>query len=466
MNNLLLLCALGIVMGLGLASFYRNLRRALAIQRLTHEGVRTHARVIEIKEQSNLFVEVNGRRKGRTAWREIVFFQARNGRYVRTSLPPVFTAEDVTPVGRTMRVFYDPAQPRMAVHDRTKGPLPMTEWRVTFPAAVVICAGLGLGFYSLHSLFTGFFFALFPLIMVMRRAIVDSGSSDYFLRRRWEEPRSSNLDDAQSSPPDYLFDPELYPAEDETLRSSLAAVGFADARSVIRPGVPGYPLSIDHPNPEEKKRGRGKKKKEAAKEEDTSDVLREMEELLTGRTRDEESEPETPKSPEAPARREDASDDEHETERESGRKTTALPSREVFSRVLQETAPSELVPWMMRQVAGLYHRELFPVNGERPADEAHPTLPGWVTYSDRFDRGDAYVELSFADVLTLHLEIVDRAGRVRGLRVETDVGGQVFADGMRQVLEEAAKDFFPEGSERCAVILTIEYDEKALEALS
>ena len=87
MNNLLLLCALGIVMGLGLASFYRSLRRALAIQRLTHEGVRTHARVIEIKEQSNLFVEVNGRRKGRTAWREIVFFQARNGRYARRCRP-------------------------------------------------------------------------------------------------------------------------------------------------------------------------------------------------------------------------------------------------------------------------------------------------------------------------------------------------------------------------------------------
>lgn len=461
MNNLLLLCALGIVMGLGLASFYRNLRRALAIQRLTHEGVRTHARVIEIKEQSNLFVEVNGRRKGRTAWREIVFFQARNGRYVRTSLPPVFTAEDVTPVGRTMRVFYDPAQPRMAVHDRTKGPLPMTEWRVTFPAAVVICAGLGLGFYSLHSLFTGFFFALFPLIMVMRRAIVDSGSSDYFLRRRWEEPRASNLDDAQSSPPDYLFDPELYPAEDETLRSSLAAVGFADARSVIRPGVPGHSLSIDHPNPEEKKRGPRKEEEEPPEGRDPSDVLREMEELLTGRHRDKDSDPE-----EATRREEAAPGPERDDDRPSEKARPNLPSREVFARVLQESAPSELVPWMMRQVAGLHHRELFPVNGERPADEAHPTLPAWVTYSDRFDRGDAYVELSFAGVLTLHLEIVDRAGRVRGLRVETDVGGQVFADGMRKVLEDAAKDFFPEVSERCAVILTIEYDEKALEALS
>lgn len=458
MNNLLLLCALGIVMGLGLASFYRNLRRALAIQRLTHEGVRTHARVIEIKEQSNLFVEVNGRRKGRTAWREIVFFQARNGRYVRTSLPPVFTEETVTPVGRTMRIFYDPAQPRMAVHDRTKGPLPMTEWRVTFPAAVVICAGLGLGFYSLHSLFTGFFFALFPLIMVMRRAIVDSGSSDYFLRRRWEEPRASNLDDAQSSPPDYLFDPELYPAEDETLRSSLAAVGFADARSVIRPGVPGYPLSVDHPNPEEKKRFQRKRKERPVQEEETSDVLREMEELLTGRHRDDEPAPE-----EAPRREEDSSERDDDRPTEEAR--PALPSREEFSRTVLETAPSELVPWMMRQAAGLYHRELFPLNGERPADEAHPTLPAWVTYTDRVNENGANVRLSFADVLILHLEILDLRGRLRGLRVETDLGGQVFADGMRQALEDAAKEYFPEGTERCGVVLTIEYDEKALEAL-
>lgn len=458
MNNLLLLCALGIVMGLGLASFYRNLRRALAIQRLTHEGVRTHARVIEIKEQSNLFVEVNGKRKGRTAWREIVFFQARNGRYVRTSLPPVFTAEDVTPVGRTMRIFYDPAQPRMAVHDRTKGPLPMTEWRVTFPAAVVICAGLGLGFYSLHSLFTGFFFALFPLIMVMRRAIVDSGSSDYFLRRRWEEPRASNLDDAQSSPPDYLFEPELYPAEDETLRSSLAAVGFADARSVIRPGVPGYPLSIDHPNPEEKKSGRRKQEAEPREGRDPSNVLREMEELLTGRRHGEE-----PSSEETPRREEEAS--ERDDDRPAEKDRPALPTREVFARTVQETAPSEIVPWMMRQAAGLYHRELFPVNGERPADEAHPTLPAWVTYSDRVDERGAAVRISFADVLILHLEILDLRGRVRGLRVETDVGGQVFADGMRQALEDAAREHFPEGTERCGVVLTIEYDEKALEAL-
>lgn len=384
MNNLLLLCALGIVMGLGLASFYRSLRRALAIQRLTHEGVRTHARVIEIKEQSNLFVEVNGRRKGRTAWREIVFFQARNGRYVRTSLPPVFTEETVTPVGRTMRIFYDPAQPRMAVHDRTKGPLPMTEWRVTFPAAVVICAGLGLGFYSLHSLFTGFFFALFPLIMVMRRAIVDSGSSDYFLRRRWEEPRASNLDDAQSSPPDYLFDPELYPAEDETLRTSLAAVGFADARSVIRPGVPGYPLSIDHPNPEEKKRGRRKKKVQPAEHDGAPDLLGEVEDLLSGRNRGEASAPEV-----APRRDEEPSAPERGDDRPAEPVRPALPTREVFARVLSETAPSELVPWMMRQAAGLYHRELFAVNGERPADEAHPTLPSWVTYAARSPRPTA-----------------------------------------------------------------------------
>lgn len=460
MNNLLLLCALGIVMGLGLASFYRSLRRALAIQRLTHEGVRTHARVIEIKEQSNLFVEVNGRRKGRTAWREIVFFQARNGRYVRTSLPPVFTEETVTPVGRTMRIFYDPAQPRMAVHDRTKGHLPMTEWRVTFPAAVVICAGLGLGFYSLHSLFTGFFFALFPLVMVMRRAIVDSGSSEYFLRRRWEEPRASNLDDAQSSPPDYLFDPELYPAEDETLRTSLAAVGFADARSVIRPGVPGYPLSIDHPNPEEKKRGRRKKKVQPAEHDDAPDLLGEVEDLLSGRNRGEASAPEG-----APRREEEPSAPERGDDRPAEPVRPALPTREVFARVLSETAPSELVPWMMRQAAGLYHRELFAVNGERPADEAHPTLPSWVTYADKVDRDETSVWISFAEVLSLHLEIIDQRGRLRGVRVETDLGGQVFADGLRDALEAAAKEHFPEGLERCAVILTVEYDEKALEAL-
>ena len=120
---------------------------------------------------------------------------------------------------------------------------------------------------------------------------------------------------------------------------------------------------------------------------------------------------------------------------------------------------------MMRQAAGLYHRELFPVNGERPADEAHPTLPAWVTYSDRIDERGAAVRLSFADVLILHLEILDLRGRVRGLRVETDVGGQVFADGMRQALEDAAREHFPEGTERCGVVLTIEYDEKALEAL-
>ena len=183
-----------------------------------------------------------------------------------------------------------------------------------------------------------------------------------------------------------------------------------------------------------------------------------MEELLTGRHRDDEPAPE-----EAPRREEDSS--ERDDDRPAEKARPALPSREEFSRTVLETAPSELVPWMMRQAAGLYHRELFPLNGERPADEAHPTLPAWVTYSDRVNENGANVRLSFADVLILHLEILDLRGRLRGLRVETDLGGQVFADGMRQALEDAAKEYFPEGTERCGVVLTIEYDEKALEAL-
>ena len=152
-----------------------------------------------------------------------------------------------------------------------------------------------------------------------------------------------------------MFDPELYPAEDETLRTSLAAVGFADARSVIRPGVPGYPLSIDHPNPEEKKRGLRKKKVQPAEHDDAPDLLGEVEDLLSGRNRGEASAPEG-----APRRDEEPSAPERGDDRPAEPVRPALPTREVFARVLSETAPSELVPWMMRQAAGLYHASFLP----------------------------------------------------------------------------------------------------------
>lgn len=462
MSNIIVLCGLGIVLGFGLAALYRTLRRMLVMARLVQTGILTDARVIEIKERRTFTIEVNDRQSTRREWREIIFFQARNGRYVRTALPAVNRPERVVPVGRTQRIFYDPQAPRMAVHERARQPDTAARMRAGAQLTLVFAAGTALGIGLFHSALLGFLTTVFLVIIVLRRSVLDAGARDFLQNRGWMLPRDPKLDDSHAEPLDYLFDTELYPPEDDVLRRSLAMVGYLDAHSVIRPGVPGAPLSVDHPTPVASGRAEDVSNDDAP--------MRERpfaeDDALEGDSFDarEKAQYGTHSVPQKTDEDEENEDDARGTRR--AEPVTPPPAtREAFENYLAELEISTLVPWLMKQAAGLHQRELFAVNGERSAADAHPTLPDWVVYGDRVEVDDTAVWLRFGDVLSIRLDIIDRRGSYHGLRVETELGGQPLADALRDALEAARDEYFPQAKERFAILLSLDFDEDALDAL-
>lgn len=530
MSQFLLLCVLGCLYGFALSLFSRRVSSILLQLRIRYTGVKTHARVIEIKERSTRLRSNPRSEAALRGWRRIVFFQARNGQYVRTSLGELRDPRDVTPLGEVITICYLPEMPRLCVpfHEK-KLPFPASDTKMLLSVTTaVLLLGFVLGVWTAKSYFFSLLLTFLPPLIVAAWAVKHVDGEEFLRTRPWEDPFPAKRDDAKGEVPPYLYDLELYPPEDEVLANSLAMVGYGFARSVRAPGVPGAPISLDNPEgraeggrtsrgdnasdasdtsfgpdmsavmpgevkatldklfareePIESSRkvetdtapsvdetpnggngseARGTAPHSPSKQKDDEVVGKPLEGTsaeTSGKTSSDEVSAPEPARNTAPATSDDASQSPEDFERAPATQSEAVA-------FLQTLRPTELIPWMTAQAAGLYHRELFALNRERPASDVHPTLPAWVTYGDEVNDRDTAVWLTFREAITFRLDVIDQNGRYRGLRVETDLGGQPFADALRDLLAEAVEDVFPEAAGRCALVLSLEWDPQAWRAI-